>query len=121
MVHCRRPVLKIWSRRRCDSVYSRIAIMTYSQISSSSRERRIAPRRSGLFTGASYPFQALALLMRMPRLWGYIFIPLLVNILVGATLYAGLLFLGWRAIDQLVANLAGWGAILAALLRAVLI
>ena len=51
------------------------------------------------FTGASYPLRALGVLSRHPALWKYIIIPVLLNVLIGATLYAGLLFAGLRSID----------------------
>lgn len=81
----------------------------------------VVRRNGGFFAGAGYPFFALGLLARTPRLWQFIVVPLIVNIVVGVTLYAGLLFLGWRSIDQLVAGMTEWGALLAALLRALLI
>jgi len=59
-------------------------------------------------SGALYPFHALSLLARIPRLWRYVLVPVLVNIVVGATLYAGLLFAGWRAVDVFVAGLPEW-------------
>jgi CysZ protein len=74
-----------------------------------------------LITGTLYPFHALVLLARTPRLWRYVLIPILVNILVGATLYAGLLVAGLRGIDAFVAGLPGWAASLGILLRALLI
>jgi CysZ protein len=72
-------------------------------------------------SGAFYPLYAAAVLARSPRLWRYVLIPMLVNLLVGLTLYAGLLFTGLRAIDGLVAGLPGWAAVLGALLRLLLI
>lgn len=75
----------------------------------------------GLLTGAVYPFRALGLLMRTPRLWGYVAIPILLNIVVGATLYFGLLTAGMHSIDTFVADLPGWAAVLGALLRVLLI
>jgi CysZ protein len=72
-------------------------------------------------SGALYPLYAAGVLARAPRLWRYVLIPLLVNLLVGVTLYAGLLFAGLSAIDALVAGLPAWAGVLAALLRALLI
>jgi CysZ protein len=72
-------------------------------------------------SGALYPLYAAAVLARAPRLWRYVAIPMLVNLLVGATLYAGLLYAGLSAIDGLVAGLPAWAAALGALLRALLI
>lgn len=61
------------------------------------------------------------MLMRAPRLWRYVLIPIAVNLLVGATIYAGLLFAGLRAIDTAVAGLPAWAAIFGALFQALLI
>jgi CysZ protein len=72
-------------------------------------------------SGALYPLYAAAVLARAPRLWRYVLIPILVNVLVGATLYAGLLLAGFGAIDRLVAGLPAWAAALGALLRILLI
>jgi len=74
-----------------------------------------------LITGALYPFHALGLLARTPRLWRYVLLPILVNIVVAATLYVGLLFAGLRAIDGFVAGLPEWAGALGALLRVLLI
>ncbi|MBS1967929.1 MAG: EI24 domain-containing protein [Chloroflexi bacterium SZAS-1] len=74
-----------------------------------------------LIAGLAYPFRALGLLARTRRLWGYVLIPILVNMLVGATLYAALLFTGLRAIDGAVATLPAWAALFGSLLRVLLI
>lgn len=74
-----------------------------------------------LIEGALYPFYALGLLARTPRLWRYVLLPILVNIAVGATLYIGLLLAGLRAIDGFVAGLPAWAVALGALLRVLLI
>jgi CysZ protein len=76
---------------------------------------------SRFISGALYPFHALSLLARTPRLWRYVLVPVLVNILVGATLYAGLLLAGWRSVDTFVAGLPEWAAVLGALLHVLLI
>src|SRR3954471_5899162 len=76
---------------------------------------------SGLFIGASYPLRAPAVLNRAPQLWRYVLIPILVNIVVGATVYLGLLLLGLRTIDGFVAGLPSWAAALGALLRMLLV
>jgi CysZ protein len=73
----------------------------------------------GLLAGATYPFRALVVFFTNPRLWGYILIPILVNLVVGIFLYAGLLIFGWEGIqhwiaslsqklDSLIANLPQW-------------
>jgi CysZ protein len=74
-----------------------------------------------LIEGAFYPFYAFGLLARTPRLWRYVLLPILVNIVVGATLYIGLLLAGLRGIDGFVAGLPAWAAALGALLRVLLI
>ena len=72
-------------------------------------------------SGALYPLYAAAVLVRAPQLWRYVLIPLLVNLLVGVTLYAGLLYGGLNAIEGLVAGLPVWAAVFGALLRVLLI
>lgn len=62
----------------------------------------------GLLAGATYPFRALAMFRRTPRLWGYVAIPILVNFVVGVALYAGLLFFGWESVEGLLFNLSHW-------------
>ncbi len=72
-------------------------------------------------SGLTYPLRALALLTGRPRLWSYILVPILVNIVVGATIYAGLLTVGLSAIDSFVAGLEGWAAPVRVLLQLLLI
>ncbi|HNP74708.1 MAG TPA: EI24 domain-containing protein [Kouleothrix sp.] len=74
-----------------------------------------------LISGFAYPLRALALLRRTPRLWRYVLVPIVVNLLVGATLYATLLFAGLRAIDGMVVGLPAWAAAFGALLRLLLL
>ena len=73
----------------------------------------------GLITGATYPFRALLTFIRNPRLWQYIAIPILVNLVVAIALYSGLLLFGFhivedvtldvsRWLDNLIANLPAW-------------
>ena len=73
------------------------------------------------FAGASYPLRALGVLSRHPALWKYIIVPVLLNVLIGATLYAGLLFAGFRSIDALIAGLPEWATVIAWLLRGLLV
>ena len=73
-----------------------------------------------LFRGATYPFRALGYLSRHPRLWGYVVVPILLNLVVAALLYLGLVVGGFAAIDQFVADTALVNAF-EWLLRAVLI
>ncbi|MGK7936612.1 MAG: EI24 domain-containing protein [Xenococcaceae cyanobacterium] len=73
----------------------------------------------GLITGATYPFRALVTFVRNPRLWQYIAIPILVNLVVAIALYSGLLLFGFhivedvtfdvsRWLDNIIANLPAW-------------
>lgn len=62
----------------------------------------------GLLTGATYPFRALGILGSKPSLWGYVTIPILVNFVVGFSLYGGLLFFGWESIAELTVSLTNW-------------
>lgn len=59
----------------------------------------------GLITGFTYPFRALAMINRTRSLWRYVVIPILINIVVGVLVYAGLLFAGFRAIGTTTADL----------------
>ncbi|GAB4379858.1 MAG: hypothetical protein Kow00121_34860 [Elainellaceae cyanobacterium] len=63
-----------------------------------------------LIAGATYPFRALWLFIKTPRLRSYILAPILVNLVLGVTVYAGLLFGGMQAIDTLLSNLPVWTA-----------
>lgn len=78
-------------------------------------------RPYSLFDGARYPFLALGLLGRTPRLWHNIWMPVLLNIVVGALLYAGLLAVGLRGVDGLVAASPEWLQPFGDVLRVVLI
>jgi CysZ protein len=62
----------------------------------------------GFWSGLTYPFRALAMLQRNPKLWGYVLVPILINLLLGITLYAGLLILGLGLIDTLFQSLPLW-------------
>ena len=62
----------------------------------------------GLLAGATYPFRALAVFQRKPRLLGYMAVPILVNFVVGVVLYVGLLFFGWESVEGLLINLSNW-------------
>ncbi|MBD1871641.1 EI24 domain-containing protein [Cyanobacteria bacterium FACHB-471] len=74
----------------------------------------------GLFAGATYPFRAFSLLGKTPKLRGYVLVPILVNLIVGGTLYAGLLFAGFQGIDAAIQNLPTWAAFLDVVLRVLL-
>lgn len=67
--------------------------------------------RQGPFSivaGAMYPLRALWLFIRHPRLRRYVIIPIGINLVLGLTLYLGLLYLGLRSIDWLIADLSQW-------------
>lgn len=53
-----------------------------------------------LFAGLHYPLRALAIINRNPRLWTFIAVPIVVNVVVGAALYFGLLFPLLGALDR---------------------
>lgn len=74
-----------------------------------------------LVAGALYPFRALGVLNRRPGLRKYVVIPIIVNIIVGAALYAGLLFAGLNWIDSLLVGLPEWAVVFEVLLQAVLV
>lgn len=61
-----------------------------------------------LFIGATYPLRALGLFIAAPRLRRYVLLPILLNLVIGVTLYAGLLFAGLQAIDAFLSALATW-------------
>ncbi len=46
----------------------------------------------GTLRGATYPFKALIIFIKNPRLIKYIAMPIMVNIIVEIALYSGLLF-----------------------------
>jgi CysZ protein len=58
------------------------------------------------FLGALYPLRAAWIIVRTPKLWGYLIAPIVVNILVSLGLYAGLLLPGLDAIDALQLGIA---------------
>jgi CysZ protein len=62
----------------------------------------------GFITGASYPLRFLALLREHPRLWGYLFTPIVINIIVGVFVYATLSWAGLQGLEQVIASLAQW-------------
>lgn len=68
---------------------------------------------SDLLAGLSYPFRALGMINRNPRLWRYVVVPILVNLLVGAVLYLGIYATALRALE---AQFGGGEATVAAVL-----
>ncbi|MFQ3661178.1 MAG: EI24 domain-containing protein [Chloroflexaceae bacterium] len=71
-----------------------------------------------LLTGVLYPFRALVLLNRTPRLWGYVVVPILVNVVVGALLYFGLFAAAWQSLDRFLTWEGALGTLLLWLARA---
>jgi CysZ protein len=53
-----------------------------------------------LLAGLSYPLRALALINRTPRLWRFVVVPIIVNVVVGALLYLGLFAGIWSVVDD---------------------
>jgi CysZ protein len=58
--------------------------------------------------GATYPLRALGVFIKYSHLRGYVLLPIAVNLLVGGTIYAALLFGGLRAIDAIIADVPSW-------------
>ena len=55
-----------------------------------------------VFTGAFYPFRAITYLVQRPQFWRYVAIPIVLNVLLAALFYAGVLAAGFAAIDTLI-------------------
>lgn len=62
----------------------------------------------GLLAGATYPLRVLAVFRKTPHLWGYVAVPILVNLVVGIAFYAALLFFGWESVAALLLRLSNW-------------
>ena len=62
----------------------------------------------GLITGATYPFRALVTFIRNPRLWQYIAVPILVNLVVAIALYSGLLLFGFHIVEDVTVDVSRW-------------
>ena len=60
----------------------------------------------GLIAGFTYPLRALTLLWQTPTLWGYVLVPVAINLVIGIGLYLSLLFPSLSGIDILVADLS---------------
>lgn len=56
--------------------------------------------------GALYPLRAAWMILRTPKLWGYLVAPIVVNIFVSLGIYAGLLFPGLDRLDALQLSIA---------------
>jgi CysZ protein len=86
---------------------------TMTQQTNSQPLPSVQPIRRGpgsLIAGASYPLRAVWLFAKTPRLRRFIVIPVLINLVLGITLYAALLSTGYWAIDALIAAVPGWVA-----------
>lgn len=70
--------------------------------------RQVAQLPGGFVAGFTYPLQALKLLSQNSPLWGCVVFPILVNLVLGVILYAGLTIPGWHAIDTWTAGLPVW-------------
>jgi CysZ protein len=70
--------------------------------------------------GLAYPFRAFGTIQRSTGLWMYILAPILINIIVGAALYAGLLVTGFAQIEAIIGGLPEWAQGIAGLLRVLL-
>ncbi len=62
----------------------------------------------GLFAGASYPIRTLKFLANQPRLWQYLIIPILLNLIIGIIIYIVLLLPSWEIIQGVIINLSAW-------------
>lgn len=62
----------------------------------------------GTLDGATYPFKALIVFIKNPRLIKYIAIPIFVNIVIAIALYSGLLYFGWQIVDGVQGDLTSW-------------
>lgn len=63
---------------------------------------------AGLFLGLTYPLWALRVLQAHPPLRAYVVGPVIINVLLGAGLYAGGLWWGRRAIAAAMTRLLNW-------------
>ncbi|MGB7712359.1 MAG: EI24 domain-containing protein [Microcoleus sp.] len=68
--------------------------------------RAIISAPIGLLAGFTYPFRAFTLLWQTPKLWGYVLVPVVLNLIIGIGLYLGLLFPSLSGIDIFVADLS---------------
>lgn len=69
---------------------------------------RVGDLPIGFVAGGTYPLQALLFIRQHSQLWGCVVIPILVNLVIGTALYAGLLLPGWRGIDQWASGVPTW-------------
>ncbi|MGQ9927568.1 MAG: EI24 domain-containing protein [Chloroflexaceae bacterium] len=71
-----------------------------------------------VLTGVFAPFRALALLNRTPRLWSYVIVPILLNVVVATLLYFGLFAVAWQSLDRFLSLEGALGTALLWLARA---
>ena len=74
----------------------------------------------GVFSGFTYPLRAIATLKNHPKLLIYVLIPIVVNMVIGGTLYTWLVSAGFDRIDLWVMQLPQWAAFLEYILRVLL-
>jgi CysZ protein len=81
-----------------------------NHLKQSGRDANRSPAQGlgGFLQGTIYPLRALRLFRQQPQLRQYVLLPIALNLLVGITLYAGLLFTGLRAIDALISEIPVW-------------
>lgn len=79
------------------------------------------PPPTELLAGVLYPFRAIGLINRNRRLWGFVLVPIMVNIVVGLLLYVGLYAAGLQAIDRIISGEGFWLGLLGGLLQLVLV
>lgn len=85
------------------------------------QEETTPPPPADLLAGVLYPFRAIGLINRNRRLWGFVLVPILVNIVVGLLLYVGLYAAGLQAIDRIIAGEGFWLGLLGGLLQLILV
>ncbi|MEO1352118.1 MAG: EI24 domain-containing protein [Cyanobacteria bacterium J06635_15] len=76
---------------------------------------------SGLFLGFVYPLKAIRMLLAYPGLRPYVVFPILINLVLGVSLYAGGLWWGFNRIDALITYLPEWAQFVSYLIRAILV
>ena len=62
----------------------------------------------GTIAGATYPAQALVTFVKNPRLFKYIVVPIIVNLVIAIALYSGLLYFGLNLVDRVKVDVTSW-------------
>ena len=75
---------------------------------------------SDLFAGLSYPLRALGTINRNPRLWKYVAVPIMVNLVVGAVLYLGVFVTAFQLLEARFGGGTGAGTLLLRIVEAFL-